>query len=373
MTIPDKRIYPRTNDPETVYLNSVIKNPNIIVGDYTMYNDFVSDPMQFEKNNVLYHYPVNNDRLIIGRFCSVACGARFIFTSANHTLRSLSTYPFPIFFAEIRKHGNSGKHLSGGERSMLSGFQEAAQKVQEKDEYALVPFFLFYDTVHTFLDGAIRRVIERCVRAAADGNGLEARDVDVLKLLYLVRYLRANLDNIVILIADDLRIDKVVYARIRPRFAGPLAEPVKGFIPIGFWAARQHWSDACADALAQYGRIPELPQQEEFYARKIKTVGTKMFVIISDAFRYEVAVSLAEQLRRETQSKVELSSCEAIFPTITKFGMAALLPHQLLTAEFNNGMLAVLADGHSTRYTYLFYNRHLKSTVWLLPRLCVLT
>ncbi|MGD8401832.1 MAG: CatB-related O-acetyltransferase, partial [Bacillota bacterium] len=100
MTIPDKKIYPRPNDPETVYLNGVIKNPNIIVGDYTMYNDFVSDPMQFEKNNVLYHYPVNNDRLIIGRFCSIACGARFIFTSANHTLRSFSTYPFPIFFEE---------------------------------------------------------------------------------------------------------------------------------------------------------------------------------------------------------------------------------------------------------------------------------
>jgi virginiamycin A acetyltransferase len=100
MTIPDKKIYPRPNDPETVYLNGVIKNPNIIVGDYTMYSDFVSDPMQFEKNNVLYHYPVNNDRLIIGRFCSIACGARFIFTSANHTLRSLSTYPFPIFFEE---------------------------------------------------------------------------------------------------------------------------------------------------------------------------------------------------------------------------------------------------------------------------------
>lgn len=54
-------------------------------------------------------------------------------------------------FAEIRKHGNFGKHLSGGERSMLSGFQEAAQKIQSKDEYALVPFFRFYDTVHTFL------------------------------------------------------------------------------------------------------------------------------------------------------------------------------------------------------------------------------
>lgn len=100
MTIPDKKIYPRINDYETVYLKSIITNPNIIVGDYTMYNDFVSDPTQFEKNNVLYHYPINNDRLIIGKFCSIACGARFLFTSANHTLKSLSTYPFPIFFEE---------------------------------------------------------------------------------------------------------------------------------------------------------------------------------------------------------------------------------------------------------------------------------
>lgn len=116
-------------------------------------------------------------------------------------------------FAEIRKHGNSGKHLSGGERSMLSGFQEAAQAIQEKDEYALVPFFRFYDTVHSFLDGSIRRVIERCDRAAADGNGIEKQDVDVLKLLYLIRYIddiKANIDNIVILMADDIRVDKVV-------------------------------------------------------------------------------------------------------------------------------------------------------------------
>jgi len=116
-------------------------------------------------------------------------------------------------FAEIRKHGNSGKHLSGGERSMLSGFQEAAQKIQKKDEYALVPFFHFYNTVHTFLDSSIRRVIERCDRAAADGNGIEAQDVDVLKLLYLVRYIDkdipANLDNIVIMMADDIRMDKI--------------------------------------------------------------------------------------------------------------------------------------------------------------------
>ena len=93
-------IYPRTNDLQTVYLNAVINNPHIKVGDYTIYNDFVNDPVQFEKNNVLYHYPVNGDRLIIGKFCSIACGAKFLFNSANHTLNSLSNYPFPIFFVE---------------------------------------------------------------------------------------------------------------------------------------------------------------------------------------------------------------------------------------------------------------------------------
>ena len=95
-----KIIYPRTGDQETVYLKNVIKDPSIIVGDYTMYNDFVNDPTLFEKNNVLYHYPINHDKLYIGKFCSIACGARFLFNSANHRLNSLSTYPFPIFFEE---------------------------------------------------------------------------------------------------------------------------------------------------------------------------------------------------------------------------------------------------------------------------------
>ncbi len=114
-------------------------------------------------------------------------------------------------FTEIRKHGNSGKHMSGGERSMISGFQEAAQKIQDREEFALAPLYLFYDTVHSFLEGSIRRVIERCERAAIDGNGIEPQDVNVLKLLYLVRYVddvKANLDNIVILMANDIRLDK---------------------------------------------------------------------------------------------------------------------------------------------------------------------
>lgn len=131
-----------------------------------------------------------------------------------------AAYPFvPYQFiiiqkvlAEIRKHGNAGKHLSGGERSMLSGFQEAAQKVQGKDENALVPFSQFYDTVHTFLESPIRRVIDRCQTAADKQDGLEQRDVSVLKLLYLVRYIddiKANIDNIAILMVDDIRTDKI--------------------------------------------------------------------------------------------------------------------------------------------------------------------
>lgn len=116
-------------------------------------------------------------------------------------------------FSEIRKHGNAGKHLSGGERSMLSGFQEAAQKIEGEDEFTLAPFYLFYDTVHTFLDGAIRRVIERCQTAADEDRGIKPQDVNVLKLLYLIRYLdndiKSTLDTIVILMADNINMDKI--------------------------------------------------------------------------------------------------------------------------------------------------------------------
>lgn len=94
------KIYPRSGDNQTVYLKSVITHQNIEVGDFTIYNDFENDPRDFEKNNVLYHYPINHDRLIIGKFCSIACGAKFIFNCANHTLKSLSTYTFPLFFEE---------------------------------------------------------------------------------------------------------------------------------------------------------------------------------------------------------------------------------------------------------------------------------
>ena len=169
------------------------------------------------------------DRLLQMEYEKEASGLKSLFAFDNPILdikgftgaaEFSATFPFvPYQFiviqkvlAEIRKHGNSGKHLSGGERSMLSGFQEAAQKIENRDENALVPFWQFYDTVHTFLESAIRRVIDRCQKAADAYDGLEQQDVNVLKLLYLVRYIddvRANIENIAILMIDDIHTDKI--------------------------------------------------------------------------------------------------------------------------------------------------------------------
>lgn len=132
----------------------------------------------------------------------------------------IETYPFiPYQFdlfqdalIQIRQHGNSGQHQSSGERSMLSGFQEVAQVLNDRDENAIVPFYLFYDTVNTFLESTIRRVIDRCDKAAQAGDGVESYDVNVLKLLYLIRYIDdipASVENIATLMADNIQTDKV--------------------------------------------------------------------------------------------------------------------------------------------------------------------
>lgn len=125
-------------------------------------------------------------------------------------------------FTEIRRHGNSGKNASDSARPMLAGFQEALTLITEQDrgtpilernQHAIVPFYRFYDTVHRSLDPAIRNVIEKAIHAAEDGYGIQQDDVHVLKLLYLLRYTQdympATLDNITILMAEDIRMDKL--------------------------------------------------------------------------------------------------------------------------------------------------------------------
>lgn len=113
-----------------------------------------------------------------------------------------------------------------------------------------------------------------------------------------------------------------------------------------------NWSNTSSEALKEQGKIEGIQQQTDFYQNYIKNAGARIFVIISDALRYEVAVSLFDQLQLETQAQVSIQSMQGIFPTVTKFGMAALLPHRELTAEIRNESLTVLADGSLTESNY---------------------
>jgi len=81
--------------PQVCFIKNTISNPNILVGDYTYYDD-PDDSEDFERN-VLYHYPFIGDKLIIGKFCAIARGTQFIMNGANHKLSGISTYPFQIF------------------------------------------------------------------------------------------------------------------------------------------------------------------------------------------------------------------------------------------------------------------------------------
>ena len=109
-----------------------------------------------------------------------------------------------------------------------------------------------------------------------------------------------------------------------------------------------NWSNVSARDYKEYGKIPDLKQQVDFYTNNIKTSKTKSYVIISDALRYEVAKELVDEIKQDMQCKVELDHMEGIFPTITPFGMAALLPHKELKVDIRNNKLKVLIDGEST-------------------------
>lgn len=87
--------HPMKGFPQVCFIRNTVRNPNIIVGEYTYYDD-PEDSANFERN-VLYHFPFIGDKLIIGRFCAIARGVKFIMNGANHKLSGISTYPFQIF------------------------------------------------------------------------------------------------------------------------------------------------------------------------------------------------------------------------------------------------------------------------------------
>lgn len=107
--IPDPNIVFPNAYGTTCFLKNVVTAPNIIIGDYTYYDDPV-DPTGFEKHNILFHCPEFGDRLVIGKFCSIACGTQFIMNTANHRISSVSTYPFAVFGGAWQE--NTPPHLS---------------------------------------------------------------------------------------------------------------------------------------------------------------------------------------------------------------------------------------------------------------------
>ena len=116
-------------------------------------------------------------------------------------------------------------------------------------------------------------------------------------------------------------------------------------------ALGKQWAALVRDELAKAPALPGIPQQTDFYKNYVKPIessGSRVYVIISDGLRYEVAVELASQLLRETKGAAEISSMQSVFPSATKFGMAALLPHRTLQIEDD---MTVLCDGEATEGT----------------------
>ncbi len=113
-------IYPNSKFKSFCYINSVVTNPNIIVGDYSYYDDNEEGPESFEKH-VTHHYDFIGDKLIIGRFCSIAKGIEFVMNGANHMLDCYSAYPFEVIdefrglSRPFNKRANKGNTIVGND------------------------------------------------------------------------------------------------------------------------------------------------------------------------------------------------------------------------------------------------------------------
>ena len=173
----------------------------------------------YEANSILNGVYENNEN-VLSNLYAFDTDVKDIkgYTSEDEFARIFPFVPYQFtimqkVFNEIRKHGHAGKHQSSGERSMLNGFQESAQHIENNNELTLVPMYAFYDTLHSFLDTSVRSVIERAEKAVNNGDGLIEEDVNLLKLLYLIRYIddiKSNIENLTILMANTITVDKIV-------------------------------------------------------------------------------------------------------------------------------------------------------------------
>jgi len=157
----------------------------------------------------------NDKSAVLKNIITFSEGTRFM-ENYKDAAEFAEVYPFVPYqfkllqqvFEEIRRHGATGKHLSEGERSLLSAFQEAAQTITDSEEGEIIPFSIFYRPIESFLDSNIRRVIEN----AKMNDNLRDYDVEVLKLLFLIRYVNgvpANIENITTLLVSKIDEDKI--------------------------------------------------------------------------------------------------------------------------------------------------------------------
>jgi virginiamycin A acetyltransferase len=114
MPVPDKNTpFPLPGYERLCFLKNIITNPNIIVGDYTYYDDF-EDVHNFEKN-VKYHFDFIGDKLIIGKFCMIASDVTFIMNGANHLTEAITSYPFAIFGGDWKDAMEGKKYPAKGD------------------------------------------------------------------------------------------------------------------------------------------------------------------------------------------------------------------------------------------------------------------
>ena len=96
LNLPDPDVIFPNEYKTSCFIKNVVKAPNISIGDYTYYDD-TDDPAGFEQKNILFNYPEFGDKLVIGKFCQIAAGTKFIMGPANHRISSVTTYPFNVF------------------------------------------------------------------------------------------------------------------------------------------------------------------------------------------------------------------------------------------------------------------------------------
>lgn len=202
---PDS-VYPINGLNRMCFIKNIVKNPNIIAGDYSYYDDF-DHPEDFEKN-VLYHYEIFGDKLIIGKFCAIAPRVKFIMNGANHKMKAFTTYPFGMFgngwevgIPEIKDLPFKGDTVIGND--VWIGMEATIMPGVRIGDGAII---------------AAKSVVARDVPPYAIVGGNPAKvirkrfDDEVIELLLKIQWWNWNVEkiteNIPILCSDDVRLLK---------------------------------------------------------------------------------------------------------------------------------------------------------------------